>query len=98
MNKEKHENAFSFAKKFKKDLRYAKICSELRCDMKTLVKINKKENINSYISLCDGFIVGLEDFSIDYDDTFNIEEIESRTKHKKYIFVAINKNIFKTEI
>lgn len=66
--------------------------------MKTLVKINKKENINSYISLCDGFIVGLEDFSIDYDDTFNIEEIESLTKLNKEIFVAINKNIFNSEL
>ena len=46
--------------------------------MKTLVKINKKENINSYISLCDGFIVGLEDFSIDYDDNGLVKVIRAK--------------------
>ena len=68
--------------------------------MKKIVKINEKLNINYYSSSCDGFIVGLKDYSIDYDEVFSCEEIEELTiKYpNKEVFVAFNKNIFNSEL
>ena len=68
--------------------------------MKKIVKINIKNNIEYYSSLCDGFIVGLKDFSIDYDDVFSCEEIKDLVEKysDKEIFVAMNKNIFNNEL
>jgi len=66
--------------------------------MQTLVKIDKKDNILLYNDLCDGFILGLKDFSVNYSDTFDINEIKEYMKLGKDIFVAINKNIFNDEL
>lgn len=68
--------------------------------MKKIIKINIKINIDKYVDLVDGFIVGLEKFSVDFDQSFDINEIrEMCNKYAcKEIFVSINKNIFNNEL
>ncbi|MDD6878927.1 MAG: U32 family peptidase [bacterium] len=67
--------------------------------MKSIVKINDKNNISYYSNNCDGFILGLKGFSVDYEE-FTILEIENlvNTYSKKDIFISINKNIFNDEL
>lgn len=67
--------------------------------MNILVKINNKDNIKDYSNFCDGFIVGLKNFSTDYYE-FDIEEIEKLLSiySNNSFFVAINKNIFNNEL
>lgn len=68
--------------------------------MKVLVKIDKKEHVLKYINNCDGIILGLENFSVDFNDTFTLNEIENiiDTYRDKDVFVAINKSIFNNEL
>lgn len=68
--------------------------------MKKIVKINDKSNIEPYSSLCDGFIVGIKDFSVDFDSTLSLDEIKMLTESykDKEIFVSINKNIINSEL
>jgi len=67
--------------------------------MEVLVKINNKDNIKEYLEYTDGFILGLKDFSVDYYefDILEIKEIVSLYSNKSF-FVAINKNIFNSEL
>ena len=68
--------------------------------MKKIVKINNKDNIEYYSAICDGFIIGLKHFSVDFDDTFSLEEIKKiySNYNNKELFVSINKNIFNDEL
>ena len=68
--------------------------------MKKIIKINDKNSINIYSLSCEGFIVGLKDFSVDFDCFFSLEEIKELTKSykDKEVFVSINKNIFNNEL
>ena len=68
--------------------------------MKKIVKVNNKLSIEFYSSLCDGFIIGLKDFSVDFDCCFSCDEIKDLVeKYKeKEFFVSINKNIFNSEL
>lgn len=66
--------------------------------MKILTKINNKDNYNKYLNYCDGIIIGLKDYSVDYCE-FSIDEIKQiKETTNKEIFVAINKNIFNSEL
>ena len=68
--------------------------------MKKLVKINNKSNIVFYSSSCEGFIIGLKDFSVDFDCNFSLDEIKElvSTYKDKEFFISINKNIFNSEL
>ena len=65
--------------------------------MKLLIQINKESDFNIK---CDGFILGLKDYSNFTSLTFDVEEvINIQNKYDdKEIFLSINKNIFNDEI
>jgi len=65
--------------------------------MKLLIQIN---NTNDFNIRCDGFILGLKDYSNFTSLTFDVEEvINIQNKYSdKEIFLSINKNIFNDEI
>lgn len=66
--------------------------------MKLLVGLNNK-SILDYLNYTNSFIIGLKDFSINYQE-YTIEEI--RKLRKDYpnieIFVSVNKNIFNSDL
>ncbi len=66
--------------------------------MKVLVGLNNKD-ILDYLDYTKSFIIGLKDFSINYQE-FSIEEIEELLKKYPFIelFISINKNIFNKDI
>ena len=65
--------------------------------MKLLIQINKESDFSIK---CDGFILGLKDYSNFTSLTFDVEEvINIQNKYDdKEIFLSINKNIFNDEI
>ena len=68
---------------------------------KILISPNNIKLIEKSINLVDGYVVGIKDYSINYnsfslDDIFKI--IELCNKNNKEIFVVLNKNIHNTEI
>lgn len=64
---------------------------------KTLIKINDDLELNYN---CDGFIIGMEGYSISFDNVYNIEEIKKIVNNNpdKDIFVAFNRMIFNSEL
>ena len=66
--------------------------------MKILVGLNNK-NILDYLDYTKSFIIGLKDFSINYQE-YSIEEIEELINNYSdiEIFISINKNIFNSDI
>ena len=66
--------------------------------MRVLVGLNTR-NILDYLDYTNSFIIGLKDFSINYQE-YSIEEI--RKLKEDYpnieIFVSINKNIFNSDL
>lgn len=68
--------------------------------MKTLVKIDLKQNIEKYTDKCGGFILGMKLFSVGFRETFSIEEIEEIVKKhpEKDVFISLNKSIFNNEL
>ena len=65
--------------------------------MKLLIQVNKLSDFNIK---CDGFILGLKDYSNFTSLTFDVEEVLNiQNKYNdKEIFLNINKNIFNDEI
>lgn len=61
--------------------------------MSKLLVIPNKKDLDY---LCDGYILGLKDFSVNMNLEFTIEEIKENID--KNIFVAINKNIYSHEL
>lgn len=71
--------------------------------MTKLIVIPKSiQMIKELISTCDGFIVGLENLSVNMASTFSLEEIkeiaELTNKQHKHLFVTVNKNIHNEEL
>lgn len=69
--------------------------------MKLLVVPNRNSDLSSYVKNgCEGFIVGLKNFSTNYDLQLDIDEIKSlRQEYPNIeIFVSLNKNIFNEEL
>lgn len=68
--------------------------------MKTLVKINSKNNLDKYLNKCDGFILGISNFSVDFNETFTTDEIKTivESYSNKDVFISINKSIFNDEL
>ena len=66
--------------------------------MKILVGLNNK-NISDYLDYTNSFIIGLKDFSINYQE-YSVEEIEKILNDYPNIevFVSINKNIFNSDL
>ena len=66
--------------------------------MKLLVGLNNK-NILDYLDYTNSFIIGLKDFSINYQE-YEIEEIKKLKENYPNIeiFVSINKNIFNSDL
>ena len=66
--------------------------------MKLLVGLNSK-NIPDYLDYTNSFIIGLKDFSINYQE-YSVEEIEKILNDYPNIevFVSINKNIFNSDL
>jgi putative protease len=66
--------------------------------MKLLVGLNKK-GILDYLNYTNSFIIGLKDFSINYQE-YSIEEIkELRNKYPDIeLFISVNKNIFNSDL
>lgn len=66
--------------------------------MRVLVGLNRK-NIHDYLDYTNSFIIGLKDFSINYQE-YTIDEI--RKLKEDYpnieIFISINKNIFNSDL
>ena len=48
--------------------------------------------------LVDAYIAPIKDFSINYENTFELKEIEQLKKCNKQIFLAVNKNIHNNEL
>ena len=69
--------------------------------MKLLIVPNDINKIDEYINIgCEGIIVGLKDFSTNYNVELSIDEIrELKNKYKDIeIFISANKNIFNDEL
>ena len=66
--------------------------------MKLLVGLNTR-NILDYLNYTNSFIIGLKDFSINYQE-FTCEEIKKLKEDYPNIelFVSINKNIFNSDL
>lgn len=58
--------------------------------------------INKLINKCDGFIVGIETFSVNTPINFTLEELKQISKlcvdNDKELFIAVNKNIHNSEL
>ena len=66
--------------------------------MKLLVGLNKKD-ILDYLDYTNSFIIGLKDFSINYQEYSVLEIKELLGKYPNIeIFVSINKNIFNSDL
>jgi len=63
--------------------------------MKLLVIPKNKE---CFLQEVDGYILPLKDFSVSYEDSFDLREISEIVQTGKEVFVVINKNIFNHEI
>ena len=57
--------------------------------------INEAKNIKNYI---DAYILPIKNLSINYQNTFDLKEIEQIKKLNKEIFVILNKNIHNSEL
>ncbi len=66
--------------------------------MKLLVGLNKK-GILDYLNYTNSFIIGLKDFSINYQE-YSIDEIKDLLKDYPNIelFISVNKNIFNSDL
>lgn len=69
---------------------------------KKIVIPKSLEQIKKIINICDGFIIGLKNLSVNLPYYFSIEEIKNIVllckKNKKEIFISLNKNIHNNQI
>lgn len=69
---------------------------------KILVIPSSIKMLNELINKCDGFIVGMKDFSVNVPISFSIEELKNISKickdNNKELFVSVNKNIHNSEL
>ena len=66
--------------------------------MQILVLANNKDKDFYQNSLADGYIFPLEDYSMDYEVKFTIEEIESLRNINKKCFIVINRMFFENDL
>lgn len=69
---------------------------------KILVIPSSIKMLNELINKCDGFIVGMKDFSVNVPISFSTEELKGISKickdNNKELFVSVNKNIHNSEL
>ena len=65
--------------------------------MKAVIVQNVKEAYNIK-EVVDAYILPIKDFSINYENTFTLEDIEEVISLKKDTFVMVNKNIHNSEL
>lgn len=69
---------------------------------KLLVMPNNLDSIKKLINSCDGFVVGIKNFSVNVPISFSVEDIKNISKickeNKKELFVMVNKNIHNSEL
>ena len=69
---------------------------------KKIIILDEIKNINQYINICDGFIVGVKNLSVNLPNYFSLNEvteiIDIAKKNNKEIFLSINKNIHNQDI
>ncbi len=69
---------------------------------KKIVIAKSIDQINDLINICDGFIIGLKNLSVNLPYYFDMEQIKKIisicSKNKKDIFVSLNKNIHNIEL
>ncbi len=62
----------------------------------TINQLSDYEQLDHYI---DGVILGVKDLSVNYSNTYTVEEIESFLKKtKKEVFLSVNKNMHKKDL
>ena len=66
--------------------------------MKIASIITSIEEAYSISSYTDAFIVPIKEYSINYPDTFYLEDVKEIKKLKKEIFIILNKNIYNKEL
>lgn len=68
--------------------------------MKKIVMVSNKKQIDSLVSKTDGFLLGLENYSVNFGCYFNLDEIKLITSKypEKEIFISCNKNIHENEL
>lgn len=66
--------------------------------MTKLMIIPNKKDINSLLENNNCFLVGLDDYSINFETTFSLEEIKGLSKLDIELFVALNKNLHTNEL
>jgi len=65
--------------------------------MKLLIEVSSKDNL--YLEICDGIILALDNYSVESQVSFSIDEIkEIKNNTSKEIFVKINKNLMNEDI
>ena len=57
--------------------------------------VQQAQNIQNYI---DAYLLPIKDFSINYTNSFTLDEINKLKSLNKEIFVIVNKNIHNTEL
>lgn len=69
---------------------------------KLLVMPNNLDSIKKLINSCDGFVVGIKNFSVNVPISSSVEDIRNISKickeNKKELFVMVNKNIHNSEL
>ncbi len=65
--------------------------------MKTLIIPNKKEQLKDLEKLCDGFILGIKDLSVNMNVYFTVDEINKLNTNKE-VFIALNKNMHNADL
>lgn len=65
--------------------------------LKTLIIPNKKEQLKDLEKLCDGFILGIKDLSVNMNVYFTVDEINKLNTNKE-VFIALNKNMHNADL
>ena len=67
---------------------------------KKIIILDNLNNIEEYLKICDGFIVGIKDLSVNMPNFFSLEELDKiieKSKDKE-IFLSINKNMHNKDL
>lgn len=70
--------------------------------MKYMVIVNNEKMVTSVMEDCDAFLFGIEDYSVNFPYYVSLETLKELAKiikkHKKQVFVALNKNFHHEEL
>lgn len=70
--------------------------------MKYMMIVNKKEMIEEVIDLCDAFLFGIQDYSVNFPYYVSLKELKellpTLKEKKKEVFVSLNKNFHHEEL